>query len=210
MDGWRQEKHRSGAGRLFKGWLLAAVVLAGCSIGLAFSPDQRSSSPGAGGSADEDFSLSSPAFKAGEEIPPQYSCDGAGLSPALRWTKVPSGTKSLALVVDDPDAPDPAAPKVRWVHWILYNLPPSSTGLPRGVNGDDFPPGTLVGRNGWGRQEYGGPCPPRGRHRYVFKLYALKVRLPDLSGPDRETLESAMQGHILATTRMVGLYRRHP
>jgi Raf kinase inhibitor-like YbhB/YbcL family protein len=121
---------------------------------------------------------------------------------------VPPGTKSLALVVDDPDAPDPRAPKMTWVHWILYNLPPGATGLVEGVRPGDLPGGTREGVNDWGRTGYGGPCPPIGRHRYFHKLYALDLVLPDLLRPTKAKLEKAMEGHILGRAELVGTYEK--
>jgi Raf kinase inhibitor-like YbhB/YbcL family protein len=151
--------------------------------------------------------LTSPAFAPGQPIPREYTCDGDDVSPALAWDGVPPGTESLALIVDDPDAPDPAAPTMTWVHWILYNIPPSTTALPRGVAPADLPPETLEGRNDWKRTGYGGPCPPIGRHRYFHKLYALDLALPDLDTPTKETLEAAMAGHVLAGAELVGTYQ---
>jgi Raf kinase inhibitor-like YbhB/YbcL family protein len=110
--------------------------------------------------------------------------------------------------VDDPDAPDPAAPKMTWVHWVLYDIPPTATGLPGGVAPQDLPKGTREGLNDWKRTGYGGPCPPIGRHRYFFKLYALDTVLPDLGQPTKAMLEGAMKGHILAETQIVGTYQK--
>ena len=126
----------------------------------------------------------------------------------LAWSGLPAGTRSLVLIVDDPDAPDPAAPKMTWVHWVLYNIPPGTDGLQEGVKSGELPKGTLEGRNDWGRTGYGGPCPPVGRHRYFFKLYALDVVLPDLGTPDKARLERAMQGHVLAKHEIVGTYAK--
>ena len=121
---------------------------------------------------------------------------------------VPPGAKSLALIVDDPDAPDPAAPKRTWVHWVLYNVPADLTRLPEAVDRDALPDGALEGVNDWKRTGYGGPCPPVGRHRYFFKLYALDVTLPDLNHPTKAALEAAMAGHVLATAELVGKYQK--
>ncbi len=150
--------------------------------------------------------LRSPAFNHQGPIPRRYTCEGEDLSPPLAWEGVPAGTASLALVVDDPDAPDPAAPKMVWVHWILYNLPPDLTGLEEGVRA--LPPGTGEGLNDWGRTGYGGPCPPVGRHRYFHRLYALDTRLPDLGTPRKAELEAAMAGHVLAEAVLVGTYEK--
>lgn len=153
--------------------------------------------------------ITSRAFKDGQEIPRTYTCDGNDISPQLAWSGLPDGTRSLALIVDDPDAPDPAAPKMTWVHWILYNLPHTSDGLVEAVGAAKLPPGTLEGVNDWKRTGYGGPCPPIGRHRYFFKLHALDTQLPDLHRPNKVKLEKAMKGHILAHAELVGTYQRH-
>jgi len=154
------------------------------------------------------LTLISSAFSANADIPAVYTCDGSDLSPPLSWSGIPSATKSLALIVDDPDAPDPAAPKMTWVHWVLYNLPISITGLAEGAASHALPPGVLEGINDWKRTGYGGPCPPIGKHRYIHKLYALDVMLPDLGKPTKAQLENAMQGHIIGKAELVGLYRR--
>ena len=154
------------------------------------------------------FSLASSVFQNGGEIPSFHSCEGMDTSPPLTWSGLPSGTKSLALIVDDPDAPDPKAPKMTWVHWVLYNLPPTSTGLPGAVASKDLPAGTLEGNNDWKRNGYGGPCPPIGRHRYFFKLHALDATLPDLGAPTKAKLEKAMEGHVLAKVELVGTYQK--
>jgi Raf kinase inhibitor-like YbhB/YbcL family protein len=150
--------------------------------------------------------LTSSAFQAGEEIPARYTCEGANVTPPLLWSGVPSAAKSLSLIVDDPDAPDPAAPATTWVHWVLYNLPPSATGLPEG--GSPLPAGAREGINDWHRAGYGGPCPPIGRHRYFFKLYALDTMLPGLSQPTKAMLETAMQGHVLTRAELMGTYQK--
>ncbi len=150
--------------------------------------------------------VSSPAFANKQSIPVRYTCEGKDISPPLQFTGIPEGTASLVLIVDDPDAPDPAAPKMTWVHWLLYNLPPDTSGLPEAVT--SFPPGTELGTNDFGRTRYGGPCPPIGEHRYRFKLYALDTMLPDLGQPDKETLLHAMDGHILEQALLIGLYQK--
>ncbi len=152
--------------------------------------------------------LFSPAFGASEPIPRRYTCDGEDVSPPLRWSGVPDGTRSLALIVDDPDAPDPAAPKMVWSHWVVYNLPPGMDGLPEGIA--SLPAGALDGINDWNRVGYGGPCPPVGRHRYFFRLYALDAVLPNLERPSRQELLQAMQGHVIAEAELVGTCQRHP
>jgi len=152
------------------------------------------------------LAITSMAFADGGAIPPRYTCQGEDVSAPLAWKDLPAGTKSLALIMDDPDAPDPAAPKRTWVHWVLYNLPATAAGLREAV--DSLPEGTLEGTNDWGRTGYGGPCPPIGRHRYFHKLYALDVVLPDLGEPTKAELEQAMEGHVLAKAELVGTYQK--
>ncbi len=152
--------------------------------------------------------LESPAFAAMATIPARYTCEGVDVSPPLRWSGVPEGTQSLVLIVDDPDAPDPAKPKRTWVHWLMYNIPPTAKGLPDGVSAGVLPPGALQGRNDWKRNAYGGPCPPVGQHRYFFKLYALDRSLTGLHDPDKDALLAAMQGHILAQGELIGTYQK--
>lgn len=154
------------------------------------------------------FTISSPSFTPAGEIPSKHTCEGANTSPALAWKDVPAGTKSLALVVDDPDAPDPKAPKMTWVHWVLYNLPPGAHGLAEGIAGKDLPAGTQEGTSDYKRGAWGGPCPPIGRHRYFFKLYALDTLLPDLKSPNKVRLLKAMEGHILAQAELMGTYEK--
>lgn len=150
--------------------------------------------------------ITSSAFGQHQAMPAKYTCDGENLSPPLSWSGVPQKAKSLVLIVDDPDAPDPAHPTMTWVHWVLYNIPPSASGLAEGVK--KLPAGTLEGINDWKRTGYGGPCPPTGKHRYFHKLYALDALLEDLHGPDKATLESAMRSHIVAHSELIGVYRR--
>ena len=151
--------------------------------------------------------ITSSAFADGAEIPTKYTCEGSDLSPPLAWSGVPAGTKSLVLIVDDPDAPDPKAPRITWVHWVLYNLPPGSAGLPEAV-GAALPPGTQVGFNDWKRADFGGPCPPIGRHRYFHKLYALDAEL-NLDKPvTKSAVEAAMRGHVLAEAQIIGTYQK--
>lgn len=154
------------------------------------------------------LSLTSLDFHSGGSIPVVHTCDGRDSSPALSWSGVPPGTMSLALVIDDPDAPDPAAPRMTWVHWVLYNIPPQATGLRAGAGAGELPPGTRIGTNDFKKAAYGGPCPPTGRHRYFHKLYALDIELPDLGHPTKRQLEKAMDGHILAHAELVGTYER--
>lgn len=148
--------------------------------------------------------ITSSAFAAGGEIPVPFTCEGTDISPPLSWTGAPAGTRSFALIVDDPDAPDPAAPKIVYVHWVVYNLPASATGLPEAATA--LPPGAKDGTNDWKRVGYGGPCPPIGRHRYFFKLYALDAELPDLGAATKPQLEAAMNGHVLEQAELMGTY----
>jgi Raf kinase inhibitor-like YbhB/YbcL family protein len=156
------------------------------------------------------LTLTSPAFTPGGEIPRVYTCEGDDVAPALQWNGVPAGAASLALIVDDPDAPDPKNPKTTWVHWVLYDIPASVAGLAEGISPGDLPAGTRQGLNDWKRTGYGGPCPPVGRHRYFFKLYALDTVLPDLHEPTKAKLEAAMDGHTLAKTELIGTYEKAP
>jgi len=152
--------------------------------------------------------LNSSAFAHNADIPSLHTCEGRDQSPPLAWSGVPAGTQSLALIVDDPDAPDPAAPKMTWVHWVVYNLPPDTPGLAAGASRTRLPAGAREGLNDWQREDYGGPCPPIGRHRYVHKLYALDTVLPVLKPATKAALEKTMQGHILAKGELVGYYRK--
>jgi hypothetical protein len=154
------------------------------------------------------LSITSSAFGAGAAIPKRHTCEGEDVSPPLAWTGAPAGTKSLVLIVDDPDAPDPAAPKMTWVHWVLYDIPPATTGLAEAVKPAALPVGTREGVNDWKRTGYGGPCPPIGRHRYFHKLYVLDTVLGDLKRPDKAKLEAAMKGHVLAHAELVGTYQK--
>lgn len=154
------------------------------------------------------LSLSSSAFAPDGAIPAVYTCEGNDISPPLAWSGVPAGTKSLALIVDDPDAPDPAQPRMTWVHWVLYDIPSTASGLPEAVATAALPSGTREGLNDWGRTGYGGPCPPIGRHRYFHKIYALDTVLQDLNRPKKAALENAMQGHILAQASLIGTYQK--
>ena len=152
--------------------------------------------------------ITSMAFTDGGEIPVRYTVDGKDLSPPLAWEGVPAGATSLVLIVEDPDAPDPSAPKMTWVHWVLFNMPPDATGLPEGVKSENLPSGTGEGVNDWKRTGYGGPAPPVGRHRYFFKLYALDTRLEGLAEPNKAQLVDAMQGHILEEATLMGTFAR--
>lgn len=153
------------------------------------------------------LSLHSRAFGHHQPIPRHYTADGANVSPPLEWRGAPAGTRSYALVVDDPDAPDPSAPRRTWVHWVLYDIPGAEHSLGEDATHRGLPPGTLAGMNDWRQPAYGGPAPPIGRHRYFHKLYALDVVLPDLGCPTQAQLADAMRGHVLAEAELVGTYQ---
>lgn len=154
------------------------------------------------------LTLTSGAFEDQGAIPTRYTCDGADVSLPLQWSGLPAGTKALALIVDDPDAPDPNAPKMTWVHWVLYDIPPGTNGLPEAVTPSELPTGTREGTNSWKRTGYGGPCPPIGRHRYFCKLYALDTQLPDLGHPNAGRLQQAIEGHVIGEAQLMGTYQR--
>jgi hypothetical protein len=154
------------------------------------------------------LALTSTAFTNNGPIPKLYTCQGKDISPALAWGGLPAKAKSLVLIVDDPDAPDPAKPKMTWVHWVLYNIPPSATGFQEAIAPAALPDGTREGLNDWNRTGYGGPCPPIGRHRYFHKLYALDAVLPDLKRPTKAALETAMQGHVIGMVELMGTYQK--
>lgn len=154
------------------------------------------------------LTLTSTSFEDHGAIPARYTCDGKNVSPPLSWRGVPANAKSLVLIVDDPDAPDPNAPRTTWVHWLLYNIPPETHGLHEAVLAAALPHGTLQGMNDWLEVGYGGPCPPIGNHRYFHKLFALDVVLRDLNSPTKPALEAAMKGHVIVRTELVGRYQR--
>jgi len=170
------------------------------------SPAAEKTRNSEGGKTMAELTLKSPSFQHNGEIPQKHTCEGEDTSPALQWSGVPEAAKSLALIVDDPDAPDPAAPKMVWVHWVLFNIPTSATGLAEAIRA--LPEGAADGLNDWKRTGYGGPCPPIGRHRYFHKLYALDSVLQGLSQPTKKDLEQAMEGHILAQTELIGTYQK--
>ena len=154
------------------------------------------------------FSLRSTSFEHEGTIPAKHTCQGDETTPALAWSGAPAGTKSFALIVDDPDAPDPRAPRTTWVHWVLYNLPATASALAEGTTAATLPPGALEGVNDFGHTGYGGPCPPIGRHRYFFRLHALDLVLPDLHQPSRAALLQAMRGHLIETAELMGTYQK--
>ena len=148
--------------------------------------------------------INSPAFSEGELIPSKYTCDGQDISPPLAWKDVPAGTKSLALICDDPDAPIGT-----WVHWVAYNIPPKMTNLAENIHSEkELESGMRQGNNDWSSIGYGGPCPPGGTHRYYFKLYALDMSLDLKPGATKAQLLKAMEGHILAEGHLMGKYKR--
>jgi len=151
-----------------------------------------------------DITLTSPAFQQGEAIPVKYTCDGEDISPPLQWVNLPAGAANLALVMDDPDAPNRT-----WVHWVMFDLPSGTAGLPEGASpAAGQPGGGIQGANSWNRNSYGGPCPPSGTHRYFFTLYALDTPLGLSADADKEEVLSAMEGHILGQGQLMGTYKR--
>lgn len=154
------------------------------------------------------MTITSPAFNNNDSIPARYTCSGEDMSPALLWSGVPAAAKSLVLIVDDPDAPDPAKPKMTWVHWVLYNLPPYSEGLSEAISANALPEGTAQGINDWRRTGYGGPCPPIGRHRYFFKLYALDTVLNEIKNATKAQVEKAMQDHVIESAELMGTFEK--
>lgn len=152
------------------------------------------------------FTLKSTAFENGGEIPIRYTCQGDDISPPLSWSDIPEGTRSLALIVEDPDAPDPAAPERTWVHWVLYNIPPTASRLPEAIK--QLPEGSLEGINDWERRGYNGPCPPIGRHRYFHILYALDITIKELEYPDKQQLWQVISDNVLAEAQLVGTYQK--
>jgi Raf kinase inhibitor-like YbhB/YbcL family protein len=182
-----------------RSFLLGPTVIAGILLALAALPAMAATSG---------LQLTSSAYHDGGTIPARFTCTGAGASPPLAWSNAPEGTKSFALIISDPDAPDPKAPKTTWIHWILYDIPPDVHSL--ADNATRHPPkGSRNGENGWHKTGYGAFCPPIGRHRYVHTLYALDTILPDLHHPDRAALKQAIQGHILAQATLTATYEKH-
>lgn len=169
-------------------------------------PDRQDAMTEENGGDAMTFRLESPAFEEGALIPAVYTCDGRDISPPLKWSDPPEGTQSFTLICDDPDAPIGT-----WIHWVIYNIPPDQRDLPEGVPAvGTLPNGARQGRNSWPRRlGYGGPCPPSGTHRYVFKLYALDTMLDlEPEQADARAVQQAMQGHILAEAQLIGLYQR--
>jgi Raf kinase inhibitor-like YbhB/YbcL family protein len=154
--------------------------------------------------------ITSTAFAEGQPIPQKYTCQGSDVSPPLKWTSAPANTKSFALIADDPDAPDPRAPKMTWVHWVLYDLPATTAELPEDTaKTPTLPNGAKQGITDFKRIGYGGPCPPPGgAHRYFFKIYALDNLLNLKPGAIKPDLLKAMEGHVLAQGQLMGMYQR--
>lgn len=177
-------------------------------LALAFLGCAAAETGGTVDTAENSMKIDSLSFVTSQKIPGKHTCEGDDLSPTLHWSRAPIETKSFVLIVDDPDAPDPAKPGRAWNHWLLYNLPPSTGELGEGITPDRLPSGTKQGKNDWQTTGWRGPCPSTGRHRYVFNIYALDVMLKDLAEPDRKQLEAAMQGHVLAHGQLVGTYEK--
>lgn len=154
------------------------------------------------------LNVTSDAFAQGAAIPARYTCEGENISPPLSWSGAPAGTKSIALIMEDPDAPDPAKPQRVWVHWVVYNIPADVAGLPEDASKNGLPAGAMKGKGDSGKTEYGGPCPPIGRHRYFFKLYALDADLTGLTTPSKADLLKAMEGHVVASGELMGTYQK--
>lgn len=150
--------------------------------------------------------LKSDAFASGQSIPAKYGCTGKNISPALTWNEPPAGTRSFALIMDDPDAPGGT-----WVHWVLFNIPAEARGLPENLplTGKNVDPNAIyAGKNSWGNTAYGGPCPPSGTHRYYFRLYALDTTLSLLPGATRDELLREMKDHVLAQGELMGTFSK--
>ena len=154
------------------------------------------------------LTITSTRFEEGEEIPTEYTCEGDDVSPPLAWSGQPPDTRSFVLIVEDPDAPDPAKPLRTWVHWVLYNIPHDADNLPHAVTTDDLPSPAREGLNDWKRPGWGGPCPPVGRHRYFFRLYALDRFLPDIGDLRADEVRSEMEGSLLEEAELIGTYQK--
>jgi Raf kinase inhibitor-like YbhB/YbcL family protein len=170
------------------------------------SQSRGSASAAAPAAPAADLKVTSTAFTDGQEIPKEFTCEGANDSPPIAWSGAPAGTQSFAVIVDDPDAPDPAKPERTWVHWVIASLPATTTSLAASA-AKSMPAGAAVGVNDFGDATWGGPCPPIGRHRYFFKVYALDTVLS--GSPSKSDLEHAMEGHVLAKGQIIGTYQKH-
>jgi len=187
-------------------WAMAVALLVGLSTGGCKTPKQPASSSAAVEASA--LSLTSSAFDASAIIPTVHTCQGDDIAPELQWSGVPEGTQSLVLIMDDPDGPTPENPRFTFVHWVVYDLPPATSGLPEAVRSKDLPEGSRVAPNDFGLRRYSGPCPPVGRHRYVFKLYALDTTLGPLAFASDAKVLAAMEGHVLDRTELVGRFQR--
>ena len=194
---------------LFHSVICLIFLVSGCGASPAPTPTAEATVPTSPAVSQEEgqevvFELTSIAFAHEEPIPVKHTCDGEDISPPLQWSDPPAGTQSFALIADDPDAP-----RGTWIHWVLYNLPSEARALAEAVPSDaDLPDGSRHGENSWGRMDYGGPCPPSGTHRYVFKLYALDMALDLEASATKDQLLQAMDEHILAQTELIGTYTR--
>jgi Raf kinase inhibitor-like YbhB/YbcL family protein len=184
---------------------IALALSSACGLLCACGAQDEAAAQGTPSQEGSTMKLQSTAFNAMGAIPRKYTCEGDDTAPPLAWSEVPAQAKTFALIVDDPDAPDPKAPKMTWVHWVLFDIPKGTSALPEG--GKPLPEGAHEGLNDWKRTGYGGPCPPVGRHRYFFKLYALDTQL-GLKSPTKAQLEAAMKGHILAHAELIGTYEK--
>ena len=166
--------------------------------------DREEAESGRIGGEKMDIKITSQAFKQGGLIPPRYTCDGANISPPLQWEAVPEGTRSIALISDDPDAPVGT-----WVHWVLFNLPAETKQLTENIPPErTLPSGACQGSNGFGKIGYGGPCPPGGTHRYFFKIYALDAQIDLEPGAKKANLLKAIEGHIIGQGQLMGKYKK--
>lgn len=194
---------------------LTALALAGLTIlGCSRSSSSRDSQsqPASTGASSTRMAISSPAIRQGEPIASQYTAGGANISPPLTFANVPADARELVLIVDDPDAPNPDAPRMVWDHWLLYGIPATQTSLPEGLSAQRkkvHPAGMIEGRNSWGNGGYEGPDPPAGKpHRYFFKLYALNAPLAPKAGLDKKALLKAMEGKVIAQAELIGTFGR--
>lgn len=153
--------------------------------------------------------IMSRAFENGESIPKRYTCEGDNISPPLEWIDVPGETVSLALILEDPDAPDPRRPQGIWTHWLLYNIPTTCHGFEENARSSGLPKEILEGMNDWGGTGYRGPCPPIGRHRYYFRLFALDCDIQEKYIPTRDKLMIVFQKHVVEEANLIGTYEKH-
>lgn len=181
--------------------LLPLLLVSACATQPKVSLQSPSPSPQ---TSDRAITITSSAFQEGQPIPRQYTCDGVNVSPALEWTGVPKTAKTIAIIADDPDAPSGT-----FTHWVLYNLPSETIGMVENLPAtEDLKSGGHQGLNDFNQVGYGGPCPPSGRHRYFFKLFALDYELPLKAGAKRPEVDQAMEGHILGQGQLMGTYHR--